>query len=70
MHQSETTQLSNCLSCGDEISLSVDRPFLLFEDRAVCFKCAIARRGEYDESRDTWTRAPDMSGLRLDRYRS
>jgi hypothetical protein len=65
MHRSEADQLVGCLQCGAEISLETDRPFVLAEERALCFRCAVERRGAYDEAHDTWVRAPDLSGLEL-----
>ena len=66
MHRTEADQLVSCLACGAEISLESDRPFVLSEAHALCFGCALQRRGHYDEAHDTWTRAPDLEGLRLD----
>lgn len=64
MHRSEARDLVSCLSCGAEVSIGVDRVFALTEDAALCFACAIQRGGSYSEAHDTWTKAPDISGLR------
>ena len=63
MHRSEEDQFVNCLHCGSEISLSRDRTFVLSEDGGLCFACSVRRGGRYDEIHDTWTKAPDLSGL-------
>ena len=63
MHRSETYDLVTCLDCGQEISLGADRVFLVTEESALCCACALNRGGSYDEAHDTWSKAPDLSGL-------
>ena len=63
MHRSEAQDLIDCSSCGAEVSLGADRVFVLSEDTALCFACAVKRGGLYDEAHDTWKRAPDLKGL-------
>lgn len=65
MHRSEAAGLVSCLNCGAEVSLGADRAFVLSSDSALCFACSLARHGAYDETHDTWTKAPDMAGLPL-----
>jgi hypothetical protein len=64
MHRSEARELVDCLSCGAEVSLGVDRVFAVTEDAALCFACATKRGGTYSEAHDRWTKAPSLSGLR------
>jgi hypothetical protein len=63
MHRSEAAELVHCLDCGEEISLALDRAFACEDDAGICFACAIKRGGIYDETHDTWTHAPDITGL-------
>ena len=63
MHRSETTDLVVCLDCKAEVSLGADRVFLVTEDTALCPVCALKRGGTYDAVHDTWTRAPDLTGV-------
>jgi hypothetical protein len=63
MHRSESDEMTLCLVCGAEISVAVDRTFAVTDDTAVCFACAVERGGRYDELHDTWTRAPELSGV-------
>lgn len=64
MHRSEAEDLVECLQCGAEVALGADRVFAVTDDDALCFECAIARGGIYEEHHDVWTKAPDLSGLR------
>jgi hypothetical protein len=64
MHRSEALDLVSCLSCGAEVSLGVDRVFAVTEESALCFACAIRRGGSYNEAHDSWTKSPNLHGLR------
>ncbi len=61
MHRSEEAEYELCASCGTEVR-ATDRAYA-FDDSVLCFECAIARGGAYDEQHDRWTRAPDVSDL-------
>jgi len=65
MHRSEIEdmQVTMCASCGEEISAARDRAYVIGEDEAICFSCAIDRGGEYDELEDRWTEGPDLAGV-------
>lgn len=63
MHRSEAQDLLDCSQCGAEVSRGADRVFILTQDNALCFACALKRGGVYDEAHDTWKRAPDLQGL-------
>ena len=53
-----------CEMCGDEIEdVALERGYMFAEDQAICYVCAIARGGSYDAHRDTWVRAPNLTGL-------
>jgi hypothetical protein len=61
MHTSEAVEYEICASCGTEV-LPTERPYA-FEDQVLCYECAIARGGVYDETHDHWDRPPDVSDL-------
>lgn len=63
MHRSETYDLVHCVSCEEEISADDRRAYLFGDGAALCYECAIERGGRYDEGRDDWTRAPDVSAF-------
>ena len=65
MHESETFDQTQCLQCGASISIARDRAYPLGEDDALCFSCALARGGRYDDLHDRWTAAPSLKGLPL-----
>jgi hypothetical protein len=62
MHRSETRQLSTCADCGAEVDLGRERAYA-FDERTLCWSCAIGRGGSYDEELDRWVEAPGMQDL-------
>jgi hypothetical protein len=62
MHSTEESQLGPCTSCGTLVSPQ-DRPYAFGEDELLCYACAIARNGVYDEAHDRWAPAPYVSDL-------
>jgi recombinational DNA repair protein (RecF pathway) len=58
MHRSEETALNDCAICGATLDETAGRAFVVDEDRAVCFDCAVAHGGVYDEQHDHWDRSP------------
>ena len=68
MHIEEWNELSECVVCGDAVSVSRDRAFALDDSNCLCFRCAIQRGGIYDEEADRWVRAPNADeGLGISR---
>ncbi|MBM4382800.1 MAG: hypothetical protein FJ091_05465 [Deltaproteobacteria bacterium] len=63
MHRSEARELGYCAECGAEVHSSRDRTYAVDAERSLCFACAVQRGGCFDERRDLWTHAPDLSGL-------
>jgi len=63
VHRSEEAELLTCLACGSEILPEADRVYAFGDDAALCFDCAVARGGAYDELHDRWAPAPDVGGL-------
>ncbi len=66
MHRSEEALHETCASCGAEV-LSTERPFAFEtcdgEPAVLCYACAVARGGSYEEPHDRWVRAPDVVDL-------
>lgn len=62
MHRSELDEYGVCTSCGAEVS-TLDRPFTYGDDDLLCFDCATARHGVYDEEHDRWVVAPSVVDL-------
>lgn len=63
MHESEANELIHCLTCGAEISLALGRAFAVTDTSGLCFRCALARGGTYDEAHDTWLESPSVAGV-------
>ncbi len=63
MHRSEAEELLFCISCGAEVSASRERAFPVGEDDVLCFECAAARGGVYDERTDRWTEPADVGDV-------
>jgi hypothetical protein len=62
MHQSEAEELAPCRGCGAEIA-TVERAYVFGQEDMLCFECAVARGGTYDERLDRWEPTPDVSDL-------
>jgi hypothetical protein len=54
---------SVCIDCGEIVYLDDDQCYLVTDDDALCFECAVRRGGQYDSSIDEWVVAPGVSGL-------
>ena len=67
MDPSEATRDARCASCGTHITTSGDRTFPFGASSVLCFSCAVSRGGVHDEDADTWTTAPDTTGLAIER---
>ena len=64
MHRSEISQLYMCASCSAQVSPR-DRTYAFGEDDLLCFECAVARSGVYDEAHDRWSVVPYVADLLL-----
>lgn len=62
MHQSELEQLTECIACGAAVN-SQDRLCPCGDDQVLCFACATARNGVYEEGHDRWAVAPYVADL-------
>lgn len=63
MHETEADELVQCLTCGAEISLALGRAFAVTDTSGICFRCAMARGGSYDEVHDRWLESPSLAGV-------
>ena len=62
----EEEQSTLCADCGQEVWLERERGYLLADERTLCFACAVARGGVYDEQHDHWVQSPDLEGFRIE----
>jgi hypothetical protein len=63
VHRSETRLLTRCSDCGAELRPEVDRAFAFGTHGVLCFECAVARGGHYDETHDRWVTEPRIDDL-------
>ena len=59
-----------CAVCGAAVRSDTERSFAFGAGNRLCWNCALAHGGAYDEERDVWERAPDLSGLSDEAYGS
>ena len=67
MERDDRDDFEVCSRCGARV-LTEDRAFGFGTENVLCGPCAIARGGSYDEERDVWTVAPDLTGLADEAY--
>lgn len=65
MEEDEWLQETRCVVCGAEIVPGRDRAFALGDSAAMCFACALARGGGYDEALDRWVQAPKLDAYTI-----
>lgn len=63
MHRSESEATSSCAVCGAAVAPGTDRAFVGPGERVLCFDCALARGGAWDDDEDRWVEAPSVAGL-------
>ena len=63
MHRSEERLEERCAACGADVLPETDRVFAFGEENLLCYACASARGGVYDEVEDRWVRAPQLRDL-------
>lgn len=63
MHRSEVAESARCAVCGTAVWIGRGRGYAFGPDRFLCWDCSLKRGGSYDERRDEWTQAPDLSDL-------
>ena len=64
----EGTEASVCAACGAAVLSDSERAFEFGDENVLCWECATARGGRYDEARDAWERPPDLQGLGDEAY--
>jgi len=62
MHRSEADEAGTCAACSADVA-TAERIFTFGDDDLLCFRCAAARGGSYDEMRDRWIIAPRVDDL-------
>src|SRR5690606_18079469 len=66
MLPSEEMDTAVCALCREEFQPELERGFTYGPDGEVlCFECAMARGGVYDETHDRWLEPPNVSDLPL-----
>ena len=63
MHRSEVHATGSCSVCGVEVKGNVDRGFSFGTRGLLCFECALARGGSFDERLDLWVDEPLVDDL-------
>jgi hypothetical protein len=63
MHQSELTELMDCVECGSTVDPAIDRAFAITPEAVLCYACCLRRGGEFDGTREKWVVAPRLDGL-------
>jgi len=60
MHQQDEDDLVTCSDCGAEIGLRRDRGYRVGPAEVLCFECALAQGGVYDEASGEWIVPPEV----------
>jgi len=55
--------LERCADCGDELDPDLGRGYALGPDAVLCFRCAVARGGSWDETHARWVIEPETGDL-------
>ncbi|MCK6534585.1 MAG: hypothetical protein L6Q84_16545 [Polyangiaceae bacterium] len=63
MHQTESTELTQCAECGAEIAPGPDRAFAYSDEDVICYECSVKRGGVWDALHERWEKDPDLAGL-------
>jgi hypothetical protein len=57
-----------CAQCGASVLSESERAFEFGDENLLCWECATARGGRYDEAADAWEPTPDLGGLSDEAY--
>lgn len=52
-----------CADCSDELDPELNRGFSVGPDAVLCFRCAVARGGSWDERQERWVIEPETGDL-------
>lgn len=55
--------LARCADCSEELDPALDRAFAIGPESVLCFRCAVARGGSWDEAQERWTIEPEFGDL-------
>jgi hypothetical protein len=55
--------MDRCALCGADLDVGRERGFAVGADAALCFACAVARGGRFDEAEQRWVVEPDFGDL-------
>jgi hypothetical protein len=61
--EEEEIYQSECDECGGNVESDGTPAFLLEDECALCFECALRRGGHYDFAHAVWFVSPDLTGL-------
>ena len=68
MEQDDRSEARVCAGCGAPVLGDAERTFEFGDENVICWECAVARGGRYDEARDAWERVPDLGGIADEAY--
>ena len=60
---SDEPGVERCADCSEEIDSAGERGFPVGADATLCFRCALARGGSWDEAQQRWVVEPDYADL-------
>lgn len=63
MHSDESRELIDCAACGAVIAPETDRACEIADEVFLCWQCALARGGRFDEAEDRWTAMPNAADV-------
>ena len=63
MDECQLDEVVECVQCGCDTRLGRERAYVVSDYAALCFACAVACGGVYDDAKREWTRLPAITGL-------
>ena len=63
MHECQLDEVVDCVQCGCETRLGRERAYVLSDYAALCFPCAVACGGIYDDAKREWTQLPVITAV-------
>jgi hypothetical protein len=55
--------VEHCADCGQQVDAASERGFPVGAEAVLCFECAVARGGRWDEDQQRWTTEPEFGDL-------
>lgn len=59
----DESAVERCAGCSEEFDTVAERSFPVGADAALCFRCAVARGGRWDENQQRWVIEPEFGDL-------